>query len=89
MAKRLRGLILALAALVLPSGVSAHQLDSATASLWERVLHLFSSPDHVLALAGALVVGAVLFWGVGASRRRQAADAPTVEPWRGRETREV
>lgn len=65
--------VVVLGVLALPAGASAHQLDSATATLWRRVLHLFTSPDHLAALVGLVIVGVVLFWGMGEGRRRRAS----------------
>ncbi|NNM32030.1 MAG: hypothetical protein HKO53_03140 [Gemmatimonadetes bacterium] len=65
--------VVVLGVLALPAGASAHQLDSATATLWQRVLHLFTSPDHLAALLGLVVVGVVLFWRMGERRRRRCS----------------
>ncbi len=69
MKSTLRGLMVLIPILLWPMGLGAHQLDSASAGFWTRIAHLFTSPDHVLALVGAAVVGGV-FWRVRTGGRR-------------------
>ncbi|MDH3222115.1 MAG: HupE/UreJ family protein [Gemmatimonadota bacterium] len=64
-----RGLVGLASILLWPAGLAAHQLDSGSAGFWEGVLHLFTSPDHLLALVGAAVVGGLL-WRVRTEGRR-------------------
>ena len=83
--RRVGGCFVALG-LALPTNVAAHQLDAASASLWERALHLFTSADHVVALAGALVVAALLVWRVRGLRRRGSG---AVDGWEHRKAQRV